>query len=130
MVPVLFIMVSFLSNRVIDPWWGALKGSQRIRICLLTFSLTALALWIRPLPMPDIAQAHDLIIRATGDKNRAATNSLVEVREIRFLTDRLVPNTAMVMSPDWQVSEQVFYSKGGPDSQIEIKGNTAAGLLV
>lgn len=101
------------------------------RVALLAgLAAFALLLWLFPLPTPDFRQNHSLVISASGERRDVATDSFVEIRELKYLNGEAIPPEAISFTPDWQWSGDVLYSRGAPESRLEIQGEMPAGLRV
>lgn len=127
---VLFFVVALVVNTRLEAVWRKIAAANRFKIFWITAVTMLFGLWVLPIPLPDVYLPHHLTIQATGEKQEAANNSIVEIRQLKYLNGQDVPQSAVRFSPDWNVSDGVYYSSGAADSLLEVQGDFPFGVMV
>jgi hypothetical protein len=128
LLPFTYLLISFLSDRVFFSWLAGSTRSEKFQLGGVAVLALLALIWLRGLPFPDMPQYHHLVLAASGQKQDAAKDSLVEVHQLRYLNGVPVDINLLTKTSDWQVEGNVIYSKGGATSRLALEGWFPGGL--
>jgi hypothetical protein len=126
----IFVIISWFSNRLLQPVWTFLSREQRRLLLLFGLASLAAALWLASPAEPDFPQIHTLVISATGEKDAFSNGTRVEVRDLLYLNRRPVLQDQIHATPDWASDGGILYSYGVPGSRLEVTGEMPGGMVV